>query len=472
MVTPEVIVIQRSIIVPGRFASTRPSVIKRPDLRFHWEFWLICLIVSLGLVESLPIGFYDFRLADLVLDFSVVYGVILIVGRRLSRGSIALLLGQIVVLGLRISLEGTSLSRTSELRTLLGMGAIYLTPFIFFVVRESRVNRRTLIALLVLSWVICLLSQAGFLPRGESYASGMVDLAQFLHIARASFPDLDYQETTIAIWRAMAVGSTLAVLIASVPGWAKALGMVGLFLQFAGGGGGRSPLLFAFATPFLLYLRPGAEWGWKRVRRLLVAVVISTALAGFYLWSPIGGSGPVKGSYEVSHFQRVTEVFLPFFQGWGILADSPALLNARGISIEQYWSGIVSSPHVFFLGVGLAEGAAFKDTPNVLAHNMVLDVWALSGLVGLVFFLLFISYVLRDLWELLRLTPEEGEQQFIGFTIATAVVYMFQFLMFQAATADRSFMIVFYLLSGLLRPTTRWLERQPTHAGGHLPPRG
>lgn len=460
MATPQLVAMRHAAAIPRHPSLTRKKVAVRPPLRCQWEFWAVCLIVSLGLVESLPIGFYKFRLADSILDLSLVYAVVLIVERRLSRGTIALLLGQIGVLGLRITLEGSSVSSTSALRTLLGMGAIYLTPFIFFVVRESRINRRTLIALLVLSWIISLLSQTGLLSRGESYASGMVDLAQLLHISsfRAPALDLDYQEATVTIWRALSVGSTLAVVIAAVPRWTKVVGVIGLVLQFAGGGGGRSSLVFAFATPFLLYLRPAAERGWKRTRKLLVALIVSTALAAFYLWSPLGGSGPVKGDYEVTHFQRVTEVFIPFLEGWGGLTDSPNILNARGISIQQYWEGIISSPRVFFLGVGLAEGAGFKDTPNVLAHNIILDVWALAGLVGLFFFLSFIAYVVRDLWMLLKVSPHRGETQFLGFTIATAVIFMFQWLLFQAATADRSFMIVFYLLAGLLRPTARWIE--------------
>ena len=38
-----------------------------PNSRFHYEFWLICLIVGLGYVQATDIGFYRFRLIDLVL---------------------------------------------------------------------------------------------------------------------------------------------------------------------------------------------------------------------------------------------------------------------------------------------------------------------------------------------------------------------------------------------------------------------
>src|SRR6266849_3075197 len=148
--------------------------------RFRYEFWLICLVVSLGLFESIPIGFYQFRLSDLILDLSLIYCVALAGKGRFSFQLKILLAAYVLIFGLRIATEADSLSDLRSMRTLFGMGAIFLTPFIFFVVRESKINSRILRNLLILSCAVSLLSQLGVLARSESYAAGYVDLAPLL----------------------------------------------------------------------------------------------------------------------------------------------------------------------------------------------------------------------------------------------------------------------------------------------------
>ncbi len=432
--------------------------------RFPHEFWVICLIVSLGLVESIPIGFYEFRLCDLILDLSLIYCLALAVGGRFSPSVLWLLAANLFVFGLRVALEADSLSDAGLLRTLFGMGAIFLTPFIFLAVRESRITGRMAWTLVILAWAVSLLSQLGLLRWGESYIDGYVDLAALFGITRAQPPDLDYVETTITVWRALSVGITISALLSRGGIMMKGCGLVAAILQFAGGGGGRSQLLFLAVCPLVVFLRPGSLRGCRGKigplgSRLLLAGSLSIALAGFYVWAPVGNTGPVHGRYDITHYERVTEIFTLFTDGW-TAADAAGGFNARTTGYAEYWEGITSNPRVLWLGVGLAQGAAFAWTPNALAHNMVLDVWALSGLVGLVLFLCFIGLVLADLWALIRATPERGEAQLISLAIAIAVIYMFQWLLFQAATADRSFMIVFYLLAGLLRPTARWAAAQ------------
>jgi hypothetical protein len=127
--------------------------------RFRYEFWLICLVVSLGLFESIPIGFYQFRLSDLILDLSLIYCVALAGKGRFSFQLKMLLAAYVLIFGLRIATEADSLSDLRSMRTLFGMGAIFLTPFIFLVVRESKINSRILRNLLILSCAVSLLSQ-------------------------------------------------------------------------------------------------------------------------------------------------------------------------------------------------------------------------------------------------------------------------------------------------------------------------
>lgn len=424
--------------------------------RFRYEFWLICLVVSLGLFESIPIGFYQFRLSDLILDLGLIYCVALVGKGRFSLRLKVLLAAYLLIFGLRVATEADSLSDLGSMRTLFGMGAIFLTPFVFLAVRESKISIGILRNLLILSWAVSLLSQLGVLARSESYAAGYVDLAPLLGIYRSSLASLDYQETTITIWRALSVGLTIAMLASRCGALMKICGLAGALLQFGGGGGGRSQLIFLSLGVLVVLTLARSNFKAGLARKVVLAGILSLGLATLYLWAPAGRSGPVKGSYRITHYERATEIFTLFTKGW-TAADEAGGFNARTRGYEEYWQGILSSPRVFWLGVGLARGAAFGNTPNVLAHNMVLDVWALSGLVGLVFFIYYLAFVVSDLRALLSVTPDRGEGQLIGLALATAVIYMFQWLLFQAATADRSFMIVFYLLAGLIRPTARLL---------------
>ena len=127
---------------------------------------------------------------------------------------------------------------------------------------------------------------------------------------------------------------------------------------------------------------------------------------------------------------------------------------------EQYWESIMSDPMIFWFGTGLSEGAAFGwiEINLGLAHNPILDVWGLSGLTGLLFFLIFLVYVLTDLKRLLSFPPVCVRDQILAVSYAVAVLFFLQYLLVQAVTADRSFMIVFYLVAGMLKPLTKWLQ--------------
>jgi len=426
--------------------------------RFHSEFWLICLIVGLGYVQAMPIGFYRFRLVDLILMLSSLYCFRLLVTGKLDRKAAWLISLYVLVMLVRTFLELETASGTEFMRTLFGMAAAYLAPLIFFVVRESRINHRIVVRLLVLGCLVSLLSQMRLLPWGESYVSGAVNLGAIFGI-QTSAPsiELEYQEATITVWRALSVGLTFALLLSKTKPWVKLFGAGAFVLQFAGGGGGRSALIFVFLVPIVLFAWHGSFPISQKLRKIVWVGAIGVCFAAFYLWAPIGGAGAVKGGFEQTHSERVLETSTLFTEGWQ-RAEEIGGLGARTFGYQEYFTRIMSDPSIFFFGTGLSLGAAFPYTTNILAHNMILDVWGLSGLIGLIFFLIFMTYVVLDLRRLLKATPEGTVRQIIGFSFATAVLFMFQWLFVQAATADRSFMIVFYLLAGLLKPMTRWLQ--------------
>jgi hypothetical protein len=438
-----------------------PSRRKWKKIRFPAELWTICFVVSLGFVQSFSLGFYQFRLSDLILDLGVLYCVRVYIGGHLAKRVRVLLAAYLAMLTFRIAYEHLSVAQDS-MRTLLGVGAIYAAPLIFFAVREAQASRRLVWRLLFLACVISLLSQLALLGYGESNAAGMVDLSGLSGVTRAAPIQLDYVETTITIWRALSVGLTVAVLVARTSLLVKALGLIAFVLQFTGGGGSRSQLLFLILAPLVLFLRPGKGGMREGLWRLPVAVAAAGLFAAVYLWAPIQGEGLVKGGSSLSHYDRATETLVVFTGGWSAAADtSGGGFDQRVPGWEMYWNGIMGDAKVFWLGNGFASrrgdqlvGSNFE----MLAHNPILDVWALSGLFGLTFFLCFIAFVINDLWSLLKVVPRGGRDEVMGLSVACSVIYMFQWLLFQAVTADRSFMIVFYLLSGLMLPTTRLLS--------------
>ncbi len=435
-----------------------------PRRRFYFEFVLICLIVSLGAVESYSVSFYRFRLVDLVLILGSIYFIRLVMKGEINRKTVWLLFIYGCYIVARMAYGPNVAEGTETKQTLFGMSALYLTPLIFFVVRESYINFRISAMLLVIACGVSILSQLGLLSWGESYVSGAVNLASIFGIERRDGGIvLDYMETTITIWRALSVGVTLAVLLTKTPLWMKALGVLGLILQYTGGGGDRSALLFVFFLPLVLYSWQGSLSRGSRIRKLFWAGALGISLAGVYLWAPIGGSNPTKSAGS-SHFERATDIFILFTDGWGE-AEAAGGFSARTIVYGQYVEAIVSDPSVFLFGTGLSKGAAFEWTPlGGLAHNMILDVWGLTGLVGLMFFLVFFGCVISDLKSMLKATPQETVQQIISFSYGGAVLYMIQYMLVQPTTADRSFMIVFCLASGFLKPITRWIKNYTVHS--------
>ena len=443
-----------------------PYFTRRADVpaRFYGEFWLVCLAVSLGLIEAIPTGFYRFRLVDLVFDLSVLYAFRHAIARRFSKGILILMAAHVATLAGRVAFESAEGLDAEGRRTLFGMAALYLAPIIYFAVRESRVTVKTARYLIAIAWGVCLLSQLGALPWGESYTAGTVALGPLLSLPQRAPVELPYQETTITLWRALSVGMTIAALLGSTRLWMKGIGVVALLLQFAGGGGGRSPLVFLSVAPLILIVAQRSAAARAKLQRLATAIGVGVLLAAFYLWSPIGGSGAVKGEFMQTHSERVLELFTLFTGGWEATSDAGGL-NGRTIGYEEYWQRITDDPTVFWFGVGLTGSQAFVDTPNLLAHNVVLDVWALSGLIGVTFHLTFLGLVVADTVRLLRAAPESGPLQLIAVTFAVAVMFMLQWLLFQAASADRSFMIVFFLLGGSLQPLAKAIQgEQPAGA--------
>ena len=152
-------------VLVGAVRTPPPSGPTKRTVRFPTELWVLCFIVSLGAVQSIPLGFYQFRLSDLILDLGVLYCARVHIRGRLTMRIRVLLAAYITTLIGRILYESLSVEPES-MRTLLGMGAAYAAPFIFFAVREAQASRRLLWTLLVLTCVIPLLSQMGLFGYG------------------------------------------------------------------------------------------------------------------------------------------------------------------------------------------------------------------------------------------------------------------------------------------------------------------
>jgi O-antigen ligase len=429
----------------GGNPSFRPRH-RRP--RFRSEFWIICLaavLIPASMMQSL-------RPVDLVTVGSLFLFSRMVIKRRLSRPIVWILAIYFLVLGVRVILE---LQMFGDPRTLLGMTATYATCVVFFVTREAKISRQTIHWLLGTGVAVSVFSQLSVLPAPESYVSGV--------IWRVPPPPLEefdrFSDTTITVWRALSVGITFAAIVGRTSPGLKLFGLIALLLQFGAGGGGRSALLFVVVVPVALLFLSG---GYERSRQIVRAGALGLIFAALYYGAPLATSLATKE--DSTHQERILQVF-----SLSQAEDKGAgRFSGRVATAAFFLQQITSGPETIIFGTGLSQGAAFESEVigeakygNAIlgqAHNIFLDTWALSGLIGLLFLIVFLGYVVSDLRKLLDAAPKRGPDQILAFALAAAIMFMFQWLLFQATASDRPFMTVFYLLAGLLAPATRMIQ--------------
>ena len=428
-----------------RDPSFRPRH-RRP--RFRSEFWIICLatvLIPAAMMQSL-------RPVDLVTVGSLFLFSWMVINRRLSRPIVWILAIYFLILGIRVILE---LQMFGDPRTLLGMTATYATCVVFFVTREAKISRQTIHWLLGTGVAVSVFSQLGVLPTPESYVSGVI-----WRVPPLPMEQFDrFSDTTITVWRALSVGITFAAIVGRTSPGLKLFGLIALLLQFGGGGGGRSALLFVVVVPVALLFLSG---GYGRSRQIVRAGALVLIFAAIYYGAPLATSVATKE--QSTHQERILQTFsLSMLSG-----NEGGGLSGRIATAAFFLRQISLSPETIVFGTGLSQGAAFESEilweasyGNAIlgqAHNVFLDTWALSGVIGVLFLIVFLGYVVSDLRKLLYAAPPRGPDQILAFALAAAIMFMFQWLLFQATASDRPFMTVFYLLAGLLAPATRMIQ--------------
>ena len=454
----------------GKRDSTFPGNIQtHRTYRYKYEFWILCLLVSIGAYEPIKIGFYNFRLIDLVLILSFYYCIQYISHRAINYRLRILLISYFIFVFSMVFIESFFTNRETSFRTIFGMAITYLTPCIFFVIRETQVKRKILIRLLIIACFVSLASQLGLLSMFESNVGGVVNIGKILGIPSRRLQEwnYDYTETTITIWRALFVGLTIALLLLRTKPLLKFLGLITFILQFAGAGGTRSSLLFLGIVPIIFAVWYGNVNTRQKLKRVGLFLIISVGLGSLYLWGPFGDKVAKKdSSSKTTHVERVSEVFVLITEGRGSSSRMLETNNARMYVWDRYINIITSSPSYFIFGSGLnlVGFQNIKDVHNKvinkgLAHNVLLDVWGNTGLIGLLFFLVIVMLVLKDLKQLFNISSLNPSFRIIGISYSIAVLYFFQYLLFQAVIFDRSFMIVFYLTAGTIKPITSLIVR-------------
>ncbi len=425
-----------------RDPSFRPRH-RRP--RFRSEFWIICLatvLIPAAMMQSL-------RPVDLVTVGSLFLFSWMVINRRLSRPIVWILAIYFLILGVRVILE---LQMFGDPRTLLGMTATYVTCVVFFVTREAKISRQTIHWLLGTGLAVSAFSQLSVLPTPESYVSGVM-----WRVPPLPMEEFDrFSDTTITVWRALSVGITFAAIVGRTSPGLKLFGLIALLLQFGAGGGGRSALLFVVVVPVALLFLSG---GYERSRQIVRAGALGLIFAAVYYAAPFATSFATKE--QSTHQERILQTFSPSMNEGGGLSGR---ISTAAFFLQQ----ISLSPETIVFGTGLSQGAAFESEiiweasyGNAIlgqAHNVFLDTWALSGVIGVLFLIVFLGYVVSDLRKLLYAAPPRGPDQILAFALAAAIMFMFQWLLFQATASDRPFMTVFYLLAGLLAPATRMIQ--------------
>jgi O-antigen ligase len=186
--------------------------------------------------------------------------------------------------------------------------------------------------------------------------------------------------------------------------------------------------------------------------------------AALYYGAPLATSFATKE--QATHQERILETFSSSILSGNVAGGGG--LSGRVSTAVFFMQQISLSPETIVFGTGLSRGAAFESEiiweasyGNAIlgqAHNVFLDTWALSGVIGVLFLIVFLGYVVSDLRKLLYAAPPRGPDQILAFALAAAIMFMFQWLLFQATASDRPFMTVFYLLAGLLAPATRMIQ--------------
>jgi len=332
-----------------------------------------------------------------------------------------------------------------------------LTPIVYIYVREQYIDIKIAKKLLVIAFIISILSQFGILTWGEPEASGVADLGVFFNLGTSmrKFGEIiKYQERTITIWRALITGLSFALIFVKTKPIFKILGLTSLFLQIAGGGGSRGGFVFVVVTPIIFYFLLNEDKNYKIIKKLLIAFGISALFASIYIYAPLGQKYVTKDNILVTHQDRTEEILVLFTGGWAE-ASRIGGFNARTLGYEEYINRIFSDGNIFLFGVGLSKGVGFVYTVNQAAHNLILDVWSLVGIIGLFFFICFQYYIIKDLIKILKIKIINNTTKVVVYSFAIALIYFYTPLLFQAVTSDRSFMIVYYLIAGTLHPLSK-----------------
>jgi len=330
--------------------------------------------------------------------------------------------------------------------------------------RETRVTKKLINNIINFSLLYCLLSQLGLLSLGESSVAGAVNLGSIIGIESRAVA-LDFPERTNVIWRAISVGYTLSLILVKNNLNLKLFGLFLFILQFGGGGGGRSSLIFLFFTPLIIF------WWSHKAKRIiffkkLVPFLMVSFIFGFiYMNAPAGGSVGLETKDERVHQERISEIFT-IFSSSNMDTGNKNLFSGRLYIMAEYMYQILSDPKILLFGTGFSFGNAF-DVYDIhgnmvnagLAHNVFIDTWGLSGIIGVLFLCFFFYYIYDDMKQLVYSSRYFNyKQKVIAYTYVIAMLYFFQYLMVQAVAADRSFMIVFFFAAGLLKPIKIYLE--------------
>jgi hypothetical protein len=440
---------------------------KNTYYRNYVEFWFIIFFVSIGFAESLTIGFYRSRMIDLLLILSSLYLIKAFFYNKpkIKKSYIFVLLLNIVYLIIRLNITSESAGfNISNLKTSFGMSAIYLTPAIYLLVRESHINGKTIKNVIKIALIICLLSQLGLLTLGESSVSGAVNLGNIFGIPSRAIPQ-DYPERTITIWRAIGIGYLFAILLLKNNLTTKIAGLVLFILFYGGGGGSRSGIIFIIIVPIIML------WWSNQGRKLifmkkLIPIGTLCILFGLlYLNAPAAGEYGLETKDDRDHKERVSEVFNIFSKN-SMDTSNKNLFSGRIYVMSSYMFQILANPRILLFGTGFSFGNAF-DVYDIhgnmvnegLAHNVFIDTWGLSGLFGLTFLIIYFVWIIRDMKKLIKTSTNLNyEEKKYAYIFSIAVLYFMQYLMVQAVAADRSFMIVFFFTAGLLKPVTSYIS--------------
>jgi O-antigen ligase len=183
---------------------------------------------------------------------------------------------------------------------------------------------------------------------------------------------------------------------------------------------------------------------WRRRRAMILGLIVvaTAALATFFALSPAAWQRISAGNETGSGRIDIWSV------AWRVVSDHPF----EGVGFNQFPE---VSPH-YVLQPGALDYVDLIVDKHIVVHNLFLELWVETGIVGLLLFLAIIALSIAAAWRAVALFDRLGDEEMAALsrTLLLALVGMFSASLFLSNVANRQIWVLLALgpvLAGIAR---------------------